>query len=622
MIGKKALFEFFKISPTPSLVLTPDAPKFTIVDVNEAYLKATNSKQTDLIGKGIFEAFPDNDADPTADGVKNLSQSLHTVIKTNKKHKMEIQKYDIPIRGTSKFEPKYWEPENIPLFNDTEELKFIIHCVRDITEKINAKKQAKEFEYFFNNSNDFSCIANTEGYFEITNCSFNKVLGYSENELTTKPFIDYVHPDDIAQTLQAYNQLKMGASVIHFTNRYLKKDGSYIWLDWNATPNPVTGKLYCIARDVTERKKAEESLKLLNEELEQRVYQRTAEVEKALKENTIILESIGDAFFAVDKNWTVTYWNRIAERDLSVMKNEIIGKNLWEVFSDSIDSESYKKYHQAIKTHKVVHFEDYYQVLNKWYEISAYPSENGLAVYFKDITESKKAKRIIEESNERFEYVTKATFDAIWDWNIKEDKIFWGDGFEKIFGYKLSELKDDSAAWIQNIHPEDIQKITESYYTIVKSKETNWIEEYRYKKSNGEYCYVINKGIVIRDADGKAIRIIGAMQDITKKKEEELRLKLLESVITNTADSILITEAEPLDEPGPRIVYVNDAFTKMTGYTAQEVVGKTPRILQGPKTDKEELKKLSTALRLWKPYEVTLLNYKKNGEEFWGCISL
>ena len=741
MIGKKTLFEFFKTSPTPSLLLQIDSPKFTIAHVNDAFLEATHLQREDLIGKGIFEVFPANDSDNATDSDINLTlSSLDTVLKTHKKHQMTIQKYDIPIRGTSEFELKYWESENIPLFDDDGKLNLIAHCSRDVTKQIITEKQFKEFEYFFKNSNDFSCIANTEGYFEITNSSFNKVLGYSLNELATKPFIDFVHPDDIPATLEAYDQLKAGATVIHFINRYRKKDGNYLWFDWNATPNPVTGKLYCIARDFTERKIAEDEITKANkrfssifnfspvaisitnpsdgrfiqvndafcettgydresligkksvdikiidaelrdklisqimnqgnkrkdiegtlkkpngeivevlyrvekieidsqtcfvsaliditerkkteEELEQRVKQRTEDVVQALKENNIILESIGDAFFAVDNQWTVTYWNRIAERDLSVLKKDIVGKNLWDIFSDSIDSKSYRKYHEAVATNQVVHFEDYYFALNKWYEISAYPSENGLSVYFKDVTESKKAKELIKKSNERFEYVSKATFDAIWDWDLTVDKIYWGEGFEKIFGYNLTELKDDSHAWMKNIHPDDLEKITQSYYDTVKSNAINWIEEYRFKKSNGQYAYIINKGIVIRDTSGRATRIIGAMQDITKRKQEEVRLKLLESVITNTDDSVIITEAEPFDEPGPRIVYVNEAFTRMTGYTAEEVIGKTPRILQGPKTDREELNKLGAALRQGQPYEVTLLNYKKNGEEFWIHMSI
>lgn len=147
--------------------------------------------------------------------------------------------------------------------------------VRDISERKKAEEKLKEFEHFFNNSNDFSCIANTEGYFEIVNASFNSILGYSQNELATKPFLDFVHPDDIEKTLQAYEQLKNGATVIHFINRYKKNDGSFVWFDWNATPNPATGKLYCIARDITDRKKAEEDLSKLNAELEQKVKDRT-----------------------------------------------------------------------------------------------------------------------------------------------------------------------------------------------------------------------------------------------------------------------------------------------------------------------------------------------------------
>lgn len=82
------------------------------------------------------------------------------------------------------------------------------------------------------------------------------------------PFIDLIHPDDVPATLEVYEQLKSGASLVHFVNRYRKKDNSYIYLDWNAAPNPATGKLYCIARDITKQKEIEEQLQNVNKELE------------------------------------------------------------------------------------------------------------------------------------------------------------------------------------------------------------------------------------------------------------------------------------------------------------------------------------------------------------------
>ncbi|OAQ39562.1 hypothetical protein A5893_08175 [Pedobacter psychrophilus] len=112
------------------------------------------------------------------------------------------------------------------------------------------------------------------------------------------------------------------------------------------------------------------------------------------------------------------------------------------------------------------------------------------------------------------------------------------------------------------------------------------------------------------------------IRDITIHKNEERHLKLLESVITNTKDAVLITEVESFDFPGPRILYVNEAFTHMTGYTAEEVLGRTPRMLQGPNTDKDELKRMHDCIRNMEICDFTIINYKKNGEEFWVQFSL
>jgi PAS domain S-box-containing protein len=127
------------------------------------------------------------------------------------------------------------------------------------------------------------------------------------------------------------------------------------------------------------------------------------EIRKLYEEKNTILESIGDAFFTVNKNWIVTYWNNHAEKMLQTPKNEIVGKNLWKIFADSIDSTSFKKYEQAVATGKKSVFEDYYTKLNKWFEVSCYPSENGLSVYFKDITERKTSQIKLNQLNASLE---------------------------------------------------------------------------------------------------------------------------------------------------------------------------------------------------------------------------
>ncbi len=239
-----------------------------------------------------------------------------------------------------------------------------------------------------------------------------------------------------------------------------------------------------------------------------------------------------------------------------------------------------------------------------------------------DVTERILAQQSLIQSNERYNLVSKATSDAIWDWDILCNTRYLGEGFQNIFGHPAYDFTSNISVWTDHLHPKDSERVLAKLHKFIEGQETNWADEYRYKKADGQYAYVVDKGFVIRDPQGKAIRMVGAMQDISEKRERERQLKLLESVIVNTKDAILITDAELIDEPGPRIIYVNEAFSQMTGYTAEEVIGKTPRILQGPKSDRKELEKVRIALQNWKSTEANTINYKKSGEEFWVNFSI
>lgn len=228
----------------------------------------------------------------------------------------------------------------------------------------------------------------------------------------------------------------------------------------------------------------------------------------------------------------------------------------------------------------------------------------------------------LEESNLRYNYVTKATSDAIYDWNLENNAVFVGDVFEQIFGWSFEEVQVKIKTWSDLVHPEDRDNVIKSISEAINGLATNWRSEYRFLKANNDYAYVIDRAYIIRNSSGKAMRLVGSKRDVTERNKELLRLKLLESVITNTSDAILISEAEAIDYPGPKIIFANEAFTKMTGYSQEEIIYKTPRVLQGPKSDKNELEKLKKALKKWESCSVTLLNYRKDGTEFWVNINI
>jgi PAS domain S-box-containing protein len=223
----------------------------------------------------------------------------------------------------------------------------------------------------------------------------------------------------------------------------------------------------------------------------------------------------------------------------------------------------------------------------------------------------------IKESNEKYDIVSKATSDIIWDWKITEDEMTWSKGIENVFGYKQDEVGNSSTWWFGNIHPEDTIKMSIKLYSFIEQKTEKWQDQYRFKCADGSYKYVLDRGFILKDETGKSVRMIGAIQDITKQKEEEQRLQLLETVITHTKDSIIITESNLNEGKIPNIVYVNPAFTKISGYNAEEIIGKSPEIFIGPDSDIEEHDKLIDAIKNKQECQIETLSYKKDQEAYW-----
>jgi PAS domain S-box-containing protein len=185
--------------------------------------------------------------------------------------------------------------------------------------------------------------------------------------------------------------------------------------------------------------------------------------------------------------------------------------------------------------------------LEIWLDVSAYPSNesNGLTVYFKDITARKEAIDQIKYSNERFLKIALATQDAIWDWDVINKTLFWGSGFEELFGHKISENKINIEKWSSLVHPKDrpsfFSKITDS----LKDPKTEFFKnEYRLQKKNSKYAYVIDSVYIIRGERGEPFRLVGAIQDITDRKLYEASLKKLNDELTSKAKLLESTNEE------------------------------------------------------------------------------
>ncbi len=345
----------FESAPDLYLVLDPE---LKIIAVSEAYALATMTKRSEIVGRGLFEVFPDNPDDPVSEGVRNLRASLDRVKKNKVTDAMPVQKYDIrrPESEGGGFEVRFWSPVNSPVLSPSGQLKYIIHRVEDVTEFVRMKqsgleqvqlnqslkarsqemesevvlrmrqvaetsRQLKEanaeyqqavaeLDMFFVLSLDMLCIAGFDGFFKRLNPSWEKALGYSPLEMTAKPFVEFVHPDDRPATTAAAEKLYRGIDVVSFENRYQCKDGTYKWLLWNSKASVEKQLIFASARDVTERREQE------------RRFQR-------------LLESAPDAFMLVDKNGRIKIVNSQTQKLFGYTSAELLGQQVETLMPES-----------------------------------------------------------------------------------------------------------------------------------------------------------------------------------------------------------------------------------------------------------------------------------------------
>lgn len=235
-----------------------------------------------------------------------------------------------------------------------------------------------------------------------------------------------------------------------------------------------------------------------------------------------------------------------------------------------------------------------------------------------EIAERQRTEIALRHTNDTLQALVTASPRAILMLDREGNIQIWNPAAERMFGWTEAEVLHQPSPIRLDDQLEDCTTLQSS---VLQGKTYARVELRRYRK-DGTAIDIIFSAAPLPDAHGEIKGIVAVIADITEQKQRAEQLRLLQSVVVNTNDAVIVTEAESIDEPGPRILYVNEAFTRITGYTPEEVLGKTPRILQGPKTDRAELRKIREALSRWESITVEVINYRKDGSEFWNEFNL
>jgi len=247
-------------------------------------------------------------------------------------------------------------------------------------------------------------------------------------------------------------------------------------------------------------------------------------------------------------------------------------------------------------------------------------SEPVLISQFFDITERRAADQRIRESQALLKMASRVSRLGAWQYESNSRTVLWSEEVREIHEVPPDYLPTAEGS-VAFYLPEFRGVIRQAVADCVHEG-TPFDLELKILTARGRPTWVRAIAEAVRDAEGKILRVQGTFQDITQRRKDVEQLRLLESCISRLNDIVIITEAYPIDPPGPRILYVNDAFERLTGYTRAEVLGKTPRILQGPKTRGDSKARIREALSRWESVRAEVINYTKDGRERWFELNI
>lgn len=588
----------------PAIILNVKNGEVIIAALNQAYISLISLGEEQLLGKLFFS----NIAIGDYDDMRNIEESLNRLTNENTEEQIDLKNFffknaskDCQIRSV--------EVSNTLLSTDQSNGSYILQTLNLLLAPI-PKYSSKHIKLskILESSPDVICTLDERGRFLSVNIASQRMWGYTPEQLIGKYLSEFLHPQDRKAMMETLSLVMKGADISHCENRLLRPNGSFVSLVWSARWDAVQRIVYCVSKGETEKQSAQDKLKISEQRFK------------------TLVQDGSDLIAILNTDGKYLYVSPTSQSVLGTPPEEYLGKNAFD-FIHPDDKAAVIGGFEQVSIEQRVELAPF-RFLHKdgswrWVEtvitdLTNDPAVNGIVANSRDITEKVNIQQDIMLSNERYRFVSMATSDAIWDWDIVIDKVYWEGSFRRIFQWQPNELNFDINSLENLVHPEDRPRVQKKMSLFLESSESQWSDEYRLAKADGTFAVVANKGIAIRDDSGKAIRVVGAMQDVTVQRNKEYQLRLFGLVVTQTSELVMITEAESVTNDGRKIVYVNEAFCKLTGYASDELIGKTPHIFHGESTNRKEVIRLRKTLKKLESCEVNLINYKKNGEQFWN----
>ena len=490
-------------------------------------------------------------------------------------------------------------------------------CRNSLSTKV-TQEDERRFRYLVESISDWIWEVDSNLRFTYASPQITKLLGYSPQEILGKRPIDIMTPIEteklgpILTDMIAHPRPFQG-----FINEHLHKDGSVRVLETSAVPVIEHYGQFCgfwgIGRDITESRALAELLRLSEERY------------RDLAENTT------DWVWEIDVELRFSYANPKVTDLLGYSPEEVLGKTPFEFMPPEELT-----LHRVVRDDLLAHPRPFQGFVHRhirkdgsfcFLEISAVPihSHAGQFVGFRgitrDITERKNLESALRSSEERFQLVSQAANDPIYDWNITTGTAWLNQAHQDLFGSSIKSAGSDW--WKSRIHPDDQNGILSSVQAALKSEREFWSSEYRFMAADGHYVDILDRCHIIRDELGTPVRLVGSMIDMTERKRIEDSLQRSEakyrSLAENMNDVVWTTNVDFV------IDYISPSIERVLGYTASERLGHNSSESMTPESQSSTValirKFLNEPFKSGSRNDETILfetaHYHKNGSMVW-----
>ncbi len=231
--------------------------------------------------------------------------------------------------------------------------------------------------------------------------------------------------------------------------------------------------------------------------------------------------------------------------------------------------------------------------------------------------ESRRYLQALSESEERWEFALEGSGDGVWDRNLQTGEVLYSKRYKEIYGFSENELVDHQESWYARVHPDDLHQVNADREAYFAGQQQSYTSERRMQCKDGSWKWVLSRGMVVsRDPEGKPLRMIGTHSDITERHQREDKLRLAATVLNTMDEAVVVTDLEN------RIVSVNPAFTRITGYLPDEVIGKDPKVLASATQSAEFYQEMWQSLFATDAWQGEIRNRRKDGNLYLEWLSL